>query len=213
MNICRGLKNSCDHKPPKEKHRWSFVKSYREEEQQHSSQVHVLDDKQAIAVAAAAVVSSNGIVRIREQWAAVKIQSIFRGSKKGALSIKRAGEVSGIGERGHIQRKRMAECLEKMHSLLRAQARYNAARTHQTSHSNVKSEESPVRSRSPFTPRSDGSRNYLRDYSHSPSYMAHTESSKAKHRSLSTPKQRPQTKMMFCHNLFHHNTSKQIACY
>ncbi|PNX97291.1 hypothetical protein L195_g020517, partial [Trifolium pratense] len=79
------------------------AKPKREEEQQHSSQVHVLDDKQAIAVAAAAVVSSNGIVRIREQWAAVKIQSVFsrKFGKKGAPSIKRAGEVPGIGERSH----------------------------------------------------------------------------------------------------------------
>ncbi|PNX96707.1 protein IQ-domain 14-like, partial [Trifolium pratense] len=97
--------SSSDHKPPKEKRRWSFVKSYRED--QHNSHVTVEtenvqnnNNKQAIAVAAAtaaaaeaavaaaqaaaAVVrfnySSNGIVRIREQWAAVKIQSAFRGS-------------------------------------------------------------------------------------------------------------------------------------
>lgn len=80
--------SSSDQKPPKEKRRWSFVKSYREE-QQHSSHVtfpteHVQNNRQAIAVAAAEVVrfnySSNGIVRIREQWAAVKIQAAFRGS-------------------------------------------------------------------------------------------------------------------------------------
>jgi len=97
--------SSSDQKPPKEKRRWSFVKSYREE-QQHSSHVtfpteHVQNNnnnnRQAIAVAAAAAAaaevavanaaevvrfnySSNGIVRIREQWAAVKIQAAFRGS-------------------------------------------------------------------------------------------------------------------------------------
>lgn len=99
---------STDQKPPKEKRRWSFVKSYREEEEQqqnHNSHVtfsteHVHNNnKQAIAVAAATAAaaeaavaaakaaadvvrfnSSNGIGRIREQWAAVKIQAAFRGS-------------------------------------------------------------------------------------------------------------------------------------
>lgn len=47
--------------------------------------------------------------------------------------------------------------------------------------------------RSPFTPsRSDGSRNFLNGYYGNPNYMCNTESSKAKARSLSAPKQRPQ---------------------
>jgi len=41
--------------------------------------------------------------------------------------------------RGHIERKRTAEWLKRMQSLLRAQARFNAARTMQTSHLNAKS--------------------------------------------------------------------------
>ncbi|KAJ8767589.1 hypothetical protein K2173_018147 [Erythroxylum novogranatense] len=47
--------------------------------------------------------------------------------------------------------------------------------------------------RSPFTPtKSDSSRSFLSGYSDYPNYMSYTESSRAKVRSVSAPKQRPQ---------------------
>lgn len=46
--------------------------------------------------------------------------------------------------------------------------------------------------RGPFTPtKSDGSRSYMSGYSDHPNYMSYTESAKAKVRSMSAPKQRP----------------------
>lgn len=75
-------------KPPKEKRRWSFVKSYREKDHSavnhhapptsggHSSGHVESADPNLAPLAAATVVGGVS----REEWAAVKIQAAFRGS-------------------------------------------------------------------------------------------------------------------------------------
>lgn len=76
-------------KPPKEKRRWSFVKSYREKDhhhQLHSSghvQGHTHPDNHAVE-AATTTALAGGIVR-GEEWAAIKIQAAFRACLVGTL--------------------------------------------------------------------------------------------------------------------------------
>lgn len=336
-------------KPPKEKRRWSFVKSYREKDNNqhnHDATVESADpNRHALAVAAAtaamaeaAIAAAHAATTVtkitkssrsvtgdtsREEWAALKIQAAFRGSlaRKALRALKGLVKLQAL-VRGHIERKRTAEWLQKMQALIRAQARVRAGRAQflQSPYKFANSStgplhgpatpeklESPIRSksmkydqspsllkrnssneqlwnhrrswlgtcsmddetsikileidsgkphitskrrnlfhsasqvlipdhyysqiltptkdstsytqspsscevhenspqilstsskddgsnkRSPFTPtKSDGSRSYLSAYSDYPSYMAYTESSKAKVRSLSAPKQRPQ---------------------
>ncbi|KAG8662114.1 hypothetical protein MANES_01G065800v8 [Manihot esculenta] len=154
----------------KEKRRWSFVKSYREKDQpQHHIKREVLDVAAATAaVAEAAVAAAHAaaeVVRLtssgrdantlsmtyvseshawREDLAAVKIQAAFRGylARRALRALKALVRLQAL-VRGHIERKRTAEWVQRMQALLRAQARARAGRIQlhvsESSHSSSKS--------------------------------------------------------------------------
>ncbi|KAF3954083.1 hypothetical protein CMV_020527 [Castanea mollissima] len=191
-------------KPPKEKRRWSFVKSYREKDHHHHQTKHNNDqtttkaeatsygkvsaseheedaNKHAIAVAAATAAAAEAAVAaahaaaavvrltssgrcatntavayvsggVREEWAALKIQAAFRGSlaRKALRALKGLVKLQAL-VRGHIERKRTAEWLQRMQALLRAQARARAGRA-QISESSQSSSKSHFHHTGPATP-------------------------------------------------------------
>ncbi|TKY70915.1 IQ-DOMAIN 14 [Spatholobus suberectus] len=163
-------------KPPKEKRRWSFVKSYREKDnttvEHHApptygdrSSGHVEGAEPDIAAATAAVAAAHAAAAvaflacsgrcaattagdvIREEWAAIKIQAAFRGSlaRKALRALKGLVKLQAL-VRGHIERKRTAEWLQRVQALLRVQAQVHAGRA-QILHSpyrNAKSSTAPL---------------------------------------------------------------------
>nr|KYP67259.1 Protein IQ-DOMAIN 14 [Cajanus cajan] len=137
---------------PKEKRRWSFVKSYREKDRNATVQHHSSDSEHIPDIAG-------------EEYAAIKIQAAFRGylARKALRALKGLVKLQAL-VRGHIERKRTAEWLQRVQALLRVQAQIRAARAQifHSPYSNAKSSslahlygpatpdkfESPIRSES-----------------------------------------------------------------
>ncbi|RDX72071.1 Protein IQ-DOMAIN 31, partial [Mucuna pruriens] len=161
-------------KPPKEKRRWSFVKSYTEKDNNNnaSPQHHAMAVAAATAAVAEAAVAAAeaaavvvrltsssgrcadaGPVRIRQHWAAVKIQAAFRGclARRALRALKGLVKLQAL-VRGHIERKRTAEWLKRVKALLQAQAHASSSTAKLSSHlhgpATPEKFESPIRSKS-----------------------------------------------------------------
>ncbi|WVZ09613.1 hypothetical protein V8G54_014143 [Vigna mungo] len=176
-------------KPPKEKRRWSFVKSNTEKDNnaaatcppqgndggKHAMAVAaataaVAEAAVAAAEAAAVVVrltsssgrcADAGPTRIRQHWAAVKIQAAFRGclARRALRALKGLVKLQAL-VRGHIERKRTAQWLKRVQALLHTQAQVSAGLALHASPSSAKlsshfhGPETPEKFESPISSKS-----------------------------------------------------------
>ncbi|KAL5551791.1 hypothetical protein UlMin_001967 [Ulmus minor] len=133
-----------------------------------------------------AVSSRSGIVRSEEEWAAVRIQSAFRGclARRALRALKGLVRLQAL-VRGHIERKRTAEWLYKMHTLMHAQARALAERAQisEFSHS-TSSKSSHFQNPGPATPEKHESVIRSKSRKHEQSSLLRKSSSKSNSRAI-----------------------------
>ncbi|KAK7308993.1 hypothetical protein RJT34_05380 [Clitoria ternatea] len=168
-----GLKRPDSPSPtaPKEKRRWSFVKSYREKDLHptHNHDMAVAAATAAVAEAAVAAAHAAAAVArltctgrcpaatagaiLPDEWAAIKIQAAFRGSlaRKALRALKGLVKLQAL-VRGQLERKHLAERMQRVQALLRVQARIRAGRAQLLQSPDWNAKSSSLHLHSPATP-------------------------------------------------------------